>query len=80
VNSFKQTSLVACGTLRREVRESADGGTVELKRPARFLSELAGQPAAESTGRGRKRDRKRDRSDIGKIEKCRWVNLGSMTP
>ena len=42
MNSFKGTSLVACGTLRREVRELADDGLVGLERPARLLSEPVG--------------------------------------
>jgi len=42
VNSFKGTSIVACGTLWREVRELADDGPVGLERLARLVLEPVG--------------------------------------
>ena len=42
MNSFNGTSIVAYGTLRREVRELADDSPVGLERLAQLLLELVG--------------------------------------
>jgi len=42
VNNSKGTSIVACGTLRREVRELADDSPVGLERLARLALEPVG--------------------------------------